>query len=322
MMGGFIKKRFSAHVDFQKPISVDDEEAGKKLVLALMNEYLESKKIPKDERPVLEFVGFMAAKGDYRATMDPNLGPNDPKESTVFDLIPQQLILRWEKHKKIYIVWPGTDFSRLREGTISTGLTLSQILMHMIIGGFPDDLNAGQSESIANILGSPVAGDPSEITAIKSIVNCLEASISIDGKKVFPSTIEQSAAFASKYTVPEGWQVVHIGHSLGCALMPVPAVHYAKYWPKANHYMLSFAPWLAYSREASEVIGEMFSGPMFTFIDYDDPVGQFAGISQTFYDLFVRGGKYHMLRSNRYVSNLHPVYCLRIFAEYKELEPG
>src|SRR4051812_9407780 len=133
--------------------------------------------------------------------------PNDPQESTVFHLIPQQLVLRWEKHKRIYVIWPGTDFSRPREGTISTGLTVSQILTHMIIGGFPDDLNAGQSETIASILGSPVAGDPSEITAIRSIVNCLTANISVDGKKVFPSTIEQTAAFASKYTVPESWEV-------------------------------------------------------------------------------------------------------------------
>jgi hypothetical protein len=67
--------------------------------------------------------------------------------------------------------------------------------------------------------------------------------------------------------------------------------------------MLSFAPWLAYSRKASEVIGKLFSGPMFTFIDYDDPFPQFADISQTFYDWFVCGGKYEMFRSHRYVSS-------------------
>jgi hypothetical protein len=150
-------------------------------------------------------------------------------------LIPVQLVLRSEKHKTIYIIWPGTDFLRPREGTISTGLTVSQILTHMFIGGFPGDLNAGQSEEIAGILGSPVEGDPSEITAIRSIVNCLTASISVDGKKVFPSTIEQTATFAMKYKVPEGWQIVHIGHSLGCALMPLLAVHYAKYWSKSKH---------------------------------------------------------------------------------------
>ncbi|KAK2592468.1 hypothetical protein QQS21_009847 [Conoideocrella luteorostrata] len=305
MMAAHIKKNFSARVDFRKAIIKDAEEVGKKEVLNILAAYLKASSIPKEEWPELDFVGFAAGEGDYRGTVDPNLKnlnlrPNDPQESTVFHLIPQQIVLRWEKHKRIYVIWPGTDFSRPREGTISTGLTISQILTHMIIGGFPDDLNAGQSETIASILGSPVGGDPSEVTAIRSVVNCLTANISVDGKKVFPSTIEQTAAFASKYTVPEGWEVDHIGHSLGCALMPVPAVHYAKYWPKAKHHMLSFAPWLTYSREAAEVIGKLFPGPMFTFIDYDDPVAQFAGISQTFYDMLVRGGKYGMLRSNRY----------------------
>lgn len=212
-----------------------------------------------------------------------------------FRFTPQIIVLRFDKLKKLVYCYPGTDFTTPGEGTISTGIPL----LKMLTGGMPGDLGTSNTRSIGGYLNS---GTNQDISMISSALDFLEACLAINGKKVAYSLLEQTDMFTRGYAIPNDWEVVHLAHSMGCALAPLTSARVANVLNKVKHHMVLFAPWHSYSPKAGELIQKMLGGPIFNLVNTNDPFSNFSSLVQSAYEYFSSGGKHAMTRSRFPVS--------------------